>query len=55
MLMSDMRDLRYNMDEGMHSKREMDLRNNTDFTYVLAELDLFLSEQHTGSLFPFEC
>lgn len=54
-LMSAMRDLRYNMDEGMHSKREMDLRNNTDLTYVLAELDLVLSELHSGSLFPFKC
>lgn len=54
-LMSAMRDLRYNMDEGINSKREMDLRNNTDLTYVLAELGLVLSEQHTGSLFPFKC
>lgn len=46
-----MRDLRYNMDEGMHSKCEMDLRDNTDLTYVLAELDLVLSEQHTDSYF----
>lgn len=54
-LMSAMRDLRYNMDEGMHSKREMDLRGNTDLTYVLAELDMVLLELHTGSLFPFKC
>lgn len=54
-LMSAMRDLRYNMDEGIHSKREMDLRGNTDLTYVLTELDMVLLEQHTGSLFPFKC
>lgn len=54
-LMSTIRDLRYNIDKGIHSKLEMNVRKVTDLTYVLAELDVSLAEQQTGSFFPFKC
>lgn len=40
--MSAMQNLGYNMDKGMYSKCEIDLRSNTNLIYMLAKLDLVL-------------
>ena len=40
--MSTIQNIRYNMEKGMYSKREMNLRKNSDLTIFLTELGLSL-------------
>lgn len=50
MLMSAIRGLWYNMDKGLHSKLEMDLREDTELANALVGLGVPLAEQHKGTL-----
>ena len=40
--------LRYGIEKGWHSKREMDLGGKTDAITVLAELDIAMSDKFNG-------
>lgn len=54
-LTSAIRNLWYNMNEGMHSKHEINLREDTDLTDVLAKLGVSLVKRQTGTLSLFRC
>lgn len=43
------------MDKGLQSNPEINLREDTDLTIVLSELDVSMAEQQTGTLFLFRC
>ena len=47
-LLAALSNLRYGMEKGWHSKREMDLRGKTDATTVLAELHIAMSDEFNG-------
>lgn len=47
-LLVAIRNLRYGMKKGWHSKYEMDLRGNTNNSYLLCEFDQTIADEHDG-------
>lgn len=47
-LLVAIRNLRYGMEKGWHSKREMDLRGKTDLSYILCEFGHDIAEEQAS-------